>query len=337
MVDHKCLTIPSTRSKSKYFEENFLSTKMMKFSSLLVLFFIFPIAFAQLRVGFYSRSCPQAETIVRNLVRQRFGVDPTVTAALLRMHFHDCFVRGCDASLLIDSTNSEKMAGPNGSVREFDLIDRIKAQLEAACPSTVSCADIITLATRDSVALAGGPSYSIPTGRRDGLVSNNVDVALPGPTISVAGAVSLFTNKGMNVFDAVALIGAHTVGKGNCGLFNDRITNFQGTGRPDPAMDPALVSSLRNTCRTSATAALDQSTPLRFDNQFFKQLRKKRGVFQVDQRLATDRQTRGVVARYASNNAYFKRQFVRAMIKMGAVDVLTGRAGEIRRNCRRFN
>ena len=122
------------------------------------------------------------------------------------------------------------------------MIDQIKAQLEAACPSTVSCADIITLATRDSVALAGGPSYSIPTGRRDGLVSNDVDVALPGPTISVAGAVSLFTDKGMNVFDAVALIGAHTVGKGNCGLFSDRFTNFQGTGRPDPAMDPALVS-----------------------------------------------------------------------------------------------
>ncbi|CAN6842188.1 unnamed protein product [Brassica oleracea] len=322
------------KQKKNTSKKNFLSTKMMKFSSLLVLFFIFPIALAQLRVGFYSRSCPQAETIVRNLVRQRFGVDPTVTAALLRMHFHDCFVRGCDASLLIDSTNSEKTAGPNGSVREFDLIDRIKAQLEAASPSTVSCARARNIATRDSVALAGGPSYSIPTGRRDGLVSNNVDVALPGPTISVAGAVSLFTNKGMNVFDAVALLGAHTVGQGNCGLFNDRITNFQGTGRPDPSMDPALVSSLRNTCRNSASAALDQSTPLRFDNQFFKQLRKRRGVMQ---RLATDRQTRGVVARYANKNAFFKRQFVRAMIKMGAVDVLTGRAGEIRRNCRRFN
>uniref|UniRef100_A0A1J3FEZ7 Peroxidase n=3 Tax=Noccaea caerulescens TaxID=107243 RepID=A0A1J3FEZ7_NOCCA len=310
---------------------------MMKFSSLVVFFFIFPIAFAQLRVGFYSQTCPRAETIVRNLVRQRFAADSTVTAALLRMHFHDCFVRGCDASLLIDATNSEKTAGPNGSVREFGLIDQIKAQLEAACPSTVSCADIVTLATRDSVALAGGPSYSIATGRRDGLVSNSANVNLPGPTISVSGAVSFFTNKGLNVFDAVALLGAHTVGQGNCGLFNDRITNFQGTGRPDPSMDPALVSSLRNTCANSASAALDQSTPLRFDNQFFKQIRKRRGVLQVDQRLATDRQTRGIVARYANNNAYFKRQFVRAMVKMGAVDVLTGRAGQIRRNCRRFN
>lgn len=95
--------------------------------------------------------------------------------------------------------------------------------------------------------------------------------------------------------------------------------------------------SLRNTCRNSASAALDQSTPLRFDNQFFKQIRKRRGVLQVDQRLATDPQTRGIVARYANNNAFFKRQFVRAMVKMGAVDVLTGRNGEIRRNCRRFN
>lgn len=97
------------------------------------------------------------------------------------------------------------------------------------------------------------------------------------------------------------------------------------------------VCSLRNTCRNSATAALDQSSPLRFDNQFFKQIRKRRGVLQVDQRLASDPQTRGIVARYANNNAFFKRQFVRAMVKMGAVDVLTGRNGEIRRNCRRFN
>ncbi|CAN8300387.1 unnamed protein product [Cochlearia groenlandica] len=311
-----------------------------KFTSLLVVFFIFPVAFSQLRVGFYNRACPQAETIVRNLVRQRFNADPTSAAALLRMHFHDCFVRGCDASILIDSTTarpSEKAAGPNGSVREFELIDSIKTQLEAACPSTVSCADIITLAARDSVFLTGGPSYSVPTGRRDGLVSNIVEVALPGPTISVSGAVGLFTNKGMNVFDAVALLGAHTLGVGNCGLFNDRLTNFQGTGIPDPSMDPALVSRLRNTCSSGGSTGLDQSTPLRFDNQFFKQIRRKRGVLQVDQRLASDRLTRGVVARYAANNAFFKRQFSRSMIKMGAVDVLTGRAGQIRRNCRRFN
>ncbi|MCI51189.1 peroxidase 44-like, partial [Trifolium medium] len=69
---------------------------------------------------------------------------------------------GCDASLLIDPTNktaSEKNDGANASVRGFDIIDEVKEALEAACPSTVSCADIIALATRDAVALSGGPKY----------------------------------------------------------------------------------------------------------------------------------------------------------------------------------
>ncbi|XP_010558694.1 PREDICTED: peroxidase 57-like [Tarenaya hassleriana] len=313
-----------------------------KFSFLVLSFLIFPIAFAQLRIGFYSRSCPQAETIVRDLVRQRFGRDRTITAALLRMHFHDCFVRGCDASLLIDTTStrtSEKSAGPNFSVRGFDLIDQIKTQLEAQCPSTVSCADIVTLATRDSVALAGGPSYTVPTGRRDGLVSSPLDVNLPGPTISVDGAIGFFKSKRMNSFDAVALLGAHTVGVGHCSLFQDRLTNFQGTGRPDPSMDPVLAARLRSTCAgpNDPTTALDQGTPLVFDNMFFKQIRRKRGVLQLDQRLATAGATRGLVALFEANNAFFKRQFVKSIVKMGTIEVLTGQSGEIRKNCRAFN
>ncbi|XP_028804927.1 peroxidase 57-like [Neltuma alba] len=90
---------------------------------------------------------------------------------------------GCDASLLINSTEAEKDAGAR--VRGFDFIDKVKERLEAACPSTVSCADIITLATRDAVALAGGPKYEVHTGRRDGLVSRSREVALSGPGISV--------------------------------------------------------------------------------------------------------------------------------------------------------
>lgn len=66
------------------------------------------------------------------------------------------WLQGCDASLLINSTpgnSAEKDAGANLTVRGFDLIDTIKTAVEKICPGKVSCADIIALATRDSVAL----------------------------------------------------------------------------------------------------------------------------------------------------------------------------------------
>jgi len=46
-----------------------------------------------LQVGFYNNKCPQAETIVAKTVAKYFRNDKSVPAALLRMHFHDCFVR----------------------------------------------------------------------------------------------------------------------------------------------------------------------------------------------------------------------------------------------------
>ncbi|XWS42735.1 hypothetical protein CRYUN_Cryun16bG0039600 [Craigia yunnanensis] len=141
--------------------------------------------------------------------------------------------------LLYVGRQSEKNAVPNFTVREYELIDEAKKDLEAACPSKISCADIIALATRDAVFLSGGPFYPVLTGRRDGLVSNPDEVNLPGPTLSVSQAFQTFRAKNMTMDDMVILLAAHAVGVAHCSFFLDRITNFQGNGRPDRTTDPA--------------------------------------------------------------------------------------------------
>lgn len=77
---------------------------------------------------------------------------------------HHVYVQGCDASVLLDDSAtvvSEKNAGPNkNSIRGFEVIDEIKAKLEQVCPHTVSCADILALAARDSTVLVSNLEHS---------------------------------------------------------------------------------------------------------------------------------------------------------------------------------
>lgn len=55
---------------------------------------LFPVlGQGDLKTGFYSSSCPKSESIVRSTVEKYFNKDPTLAAALLRLHFHDCFVQ----------------------------------------------------------------------------------------------------------------------------------------------------------------------------------------------------------------------------------------------------
>ncbi|KAL2944224.1 Peroxidase 13 [Bienertia sinuspersici] len=47
-----------------------------------------------LRVGFYDYSCPQAENIIQDVVRTSLYNDPGISAAIIRLYFHNCFVKG---------------------------------------------------------------------------------------------------------------------------------------------------------------------------------------------------------------------------------------------------
>ncbi|KAK1644409.1 hypothetical protein QYE76_062214 [Lolium multiflorum] len=184
-------------------------------------------ASGELQVGFYSESCPSAESTVASVVRGFSASDSTILPSLLAFQFHD-------ASVLLIKGGSNKADLDNAKhqgLRGMDVIDSAKAQLEAQCPGVVSCADIVILATRDAVAFTGGPSFDVPTGRRDGKVSNLRDGdALPDVHDSAQVLRSKFAASGLDT--------AHTVCTTACFFTQDRLYNFPlpGGGRgSDPS------------------------------------------------------------------------------------------------------
>ncbi|XP_030539352.1 cationic peroxidase 2-like [Rhodamnia argentea] len=298
------------------------------------------------RVGFYSRSCPRAEAIVRSAVQAHFRFDPTVAPGLLRMHFHDCFVRGCDGSVLLDGPSAEKTSNANRGLRGYEVIDDAKTQLETACPGVVSCTDILALAARDSVALTNGPSWAVPTGRRDGRVSSASDAGnLPSFLDSVDVQKQKFADLGLNTLDLVALVGGHTIGTGACRFFQNRLYNFNTTTSVDPSIDPSFVSQLQSLCPQGGDGArrvaLDTGSPNRFDTSFFANLRSGRGLLESDQKLWTDASTRTFVQSFLSSGGPtrldFGAEFARSMVKMSNIGVKTGTDGEIRKICSAIN
>ncbi len=56
-------------------------------------------------------------------------------------------MKGCDASVLLNSTPgnalAERDASVNLSLRGFEVIDAVKTALELVCPGVFSCADIL--------------------------------------------------------------------------------------------------------------------------------------------------------------------------------------------------
>lgn len=307
-----------------------------------------PFAFSQLDYKFYDTSCPNLARIVTFGVLSAMKNETRMAASLLRLHFHDSFVNGCDASILLDDTSTttgEKNAGPNkNSVRGYEVIDDIKASVEKACPNIVSCADILTLAARDAVTLAGGPLWPVALGRRDGLTASlsAANEQLPSPFEPLDSIIKKFTTKGLDIKDVVVLSGGHTIGFAQCFTFKPRLFNFNGTGNPDPSLSTSLLKGLQNICPNqddsdSKLAPLDSTTTNRFDNAYYSNLVNNTGVLQSDQALMLDNTTASMVLSYSNYPSLFSKDFGASMVKMANLGVLTGKNGEIRKNCRVAN
>ncbi|KAL6616761.1 hypothetical protein ACP70R_039031 [Stipagrostis hirtigluma subsp. patula] len=288
----------------------------------------------------YRATCPHAESIVFEFLRDAIRKDVGLAAALLRLHFHDCFVQGCDASILLDKTAaeaSEQEAIPNQTLRRaaFKAVNDIRGLLEKACGGlVVSCADIAALAARDSVHLAGGPWYAVPLGRRDSARAapqQAVFDALPPPTSNVTTLLAFLSKIDLDADDLVALSGAHTLGIAHCGSFEERLFPTR-----DATMDQWFAGHLKLTCPAPGvvnTTVNDIRTPDVFDNKYYVDLLNRQGLFTSDQDLLTDGRTRPIVTKFAVDQAAFFEQFVFSVVKMGQIKVLTGTQGQIRRDC----
>ncbi|XP_059643823.1 peroxidase 46 [Cornus florida] len=294
-----------------------------------------------LSLNFYAASCPTAEMMVKNTVRSASSFDPTLPGKLLRLLFHDCFVQGCDASVLIQGNGTERSDPANASLGGYSVIDSAKRVLEIFCPGVVSCADILALAARDAVQLTGGPAVEIPTGRRDGMVSevSNVRPNIVDTSFTLDEMINIFSSKGLSVDDLVILSGAHTIGSAHCSAFSDRF-KADSTGNLsliDATLDGQYAAQLTKQCPVGASASVtvnnDPDTPQLFDNQYYKDLLAHKGLFQSDSVLANDARTRTKVVDLANDQGIFFQSWAQSFLKLVSIEVKTGDEGQIRQSC----
>jgi len=297
-------------------------------------------AHGQLTSTFYDKLCPTALSIVKAAVNQAVNNEKRMGASLLRLHFHDCFVNGCDGSILLDDNSTftgEKTALPNAnSVRGFDVIDTIKTQVEAACSGVVSCADILAIVARDSVVQLGGPTWTVLLGRRDSTTASlsAANNNIPSPASNLSALISSFTAHGLSTKDLVALSGGHTIGQARCTTFRARIYN-------ESNIDTSFATSVKSSCPSAGgdntLSPLDLATPTTFDNNYYTDLRSQKGLLHSDQQLFSGGSTDSQVTTYSANQNTFFTDFAAAMVNMGNIAPLTGTTGQIRTNCRKFN
>ncbi|KAJ3670758.1 hypothetical protein LUZ60_008184 [Juncus effusus] len=302
-----------------------------------------------LSLDFYSKTCPQVDQIVSSVTANQYRDSPASGPATIRLFFHDCFVEGCDASILIAPTpgsmnkvEREMPENINLAPEAFETINMVKAAIESKCPGVVSCADILAISARDFVHLAGGPYYPVKKGRKDSKVSLAFKVRrnLPRTNATVDDLLRLFSSKGLTARDLIALIGAHTIGFSHCDQFSSRLYDFRGTKHPDPVMDARLLKALQMSCpqsggNTDVVAPCDVKTPFEFDHVYFGNLESNLGLLATDQALFLDPRTRPLVQEMGRDKGKFFEAFTIGMEKMGAIRIKKGKKGEIRRDCSR--
>ncbi|KAI9177885.1 hypothetical protein LWI28_020303 [Acer negundo] len=195
------------------------------------------------------------------------------------------------------------------------------------------------MVTRDAIAMIYGPYWEVLTGRRDGSVSIGSETFgnLPPPFANITLLKQNFAAKGLSVKDLVVLSGGHTIGTSHCSSFTNRLYNFTGKGITDPSLNPNYAVQLKKKCKPTDTKTLVEMDPgsvRTFDEDYYTLVAKRRGLFQSDAALLDDAETKAYVKfQSATHGKTFAADFANSMVKLGKIGVLTGKAGQIRKQC----
>ncbi|KAF8765918.1 hypothetical protein HU200_008030 [Digitaria exilis] len=299
---------------------------------------------AALQEGFYksNTNCTvDVEATVASVVQRYISADRGVGAAgSSALHFHDCFVKGCDGSVLIDPSpinpDPEKGSPSNGGLRgsrDHHTKPSNSSRARARGPSPAPTSSPSPRGDASNILSAGAINYGVPSGRRDGLTSAASDAtqSLPPPFAQLARLTELFAAKGFSQDELVTLSGAHSVGRAHCGAFSERI-------RPNVSdtMDADYGARLQQQCGDDGDGVAvdqDQGTPVDLDNVYYRNVLAGKVLFNSDWALVSDNATRQMVEENAADQAQWAAKFIDAMRKMGELEVLTGDEGEIRRFC----
>ncbi|KAK9755447.1 hypothetical protein RND81_01G025800 [Saponaria officinalis] len=305
----------------------------------------------KLTLDFYKQKCPNVEQVVMDVMKRSTKKNPGWIPGIIRLHFHDCFITGCDASILITPERyngfASELAHPlNGaSIRGLDAIHEIKSELEKQCPGVVSCADILSYAARDAAVLAGHPHYSIPAGRRDGFsVDGNRAHDLPAGSSTVEHLAEMYAARGLTMEDLVVLEGAHSIGRATCQLSIANTDTLKGATGAEEVLDKKFAAAVLNRYCPKSGDLQELRVPLnpeKLDSDwgvsFYDNIIKGKGLIGADLAMAANGNTKEMVHQYARDSEIWKKKFSEAMIKLGKVNVISGEEGEIRKHCSVLN
>ncbi|KAL2632540.1 hypothetical protein R1flu_004019 [Riccia fluitans] len=283
--------------------------------------------------------------IVKSQVAKILQGNPNLAGGFQRLHFHDCWVNGCDGSVTIKSTASnqaEPDAFVNFMLRAIPEIDQIKAAVEAQCPNTVSCADIIALAARDATVFAHGPTWQVDLGRRDSRrsVATDADTQLPFPVLTFDQLVQNFAAKGFSAREMIVLSGSHTIGRTHCNGIGPNLYNYTGIDDlTNPNLDPTFAANLKQECpkgNRDNVVNMD-STPNTFDRQYYEKVLANQGDMITDDELIRGPSGASIVQYLSQPGSSWLSEFAAGMAKMSRLSPVLSPNGEIRKTCQVIN